>query len=123
MILIGAVFAAGLLVAGAMAGILAVLAVGNRSQRKSGTLDESQGRAARGTRAITGLRTLRPAQQPRYWDDDFPVPASSATAAAGQDSASRSIGDVRCGEEWPYRSVGSEPEVQRPFAQSSGYLV
>ena len=79
MILVGIVFAAALVLAGAMIGILTVLAVGIRHQDNSGTLDESQGRAVRGARAINGLhtRTLRVVQQPGY-RDDLPVPAEPA---------------------------------------------
>jgi hypothetical protein len=77
MILIGIVFAAALVVAGAMIGILTVLAVGIRRQDNSGTLSESQGRAARGSRAINGLHTARMAQPPDY-RNDLPVSAGPA---------------------------------------------
>jgi hypothetical protein len=59
MILAVAVFAVALVIAGTMIGILIVLAAGNRRQENSGRLDESQGRAAIGARAITGLHTQR----------------------------------------------------------------
>jgi hypothetical protein len=74
-----AIFAAVLVIVGAIIGILAVLAAGIRRQDNSGRLDESQGRAAMGARAINGLHTGRYAvvERPGY-RDDLPVPAETA---------------------------------------------
>jgi hypothetical protein len=79
MILTMVIFAAALVITGAMIGILAVLAAGIRRQDNSGRLDQSKGRAAMGARAINGLHTGRyhVIQQTGY-RDDLPVPAETA---------------------------------------------